>query len=69
MHRRLAILVSLFIVGCMAIGCSKPPASDETSDNNAAPKTSSWFGKKEVTVPHQTTTQRLRHRAGSAKKK
>ena len=66
MHRRLAILVSLFIVGCMAIGCSKPPASDETSDNNAAPKTSSWFGKKEVTVPAGTViTVRLANAVGS----
>src|SRR5256884_879624 len=66
MHRRSAILVSLFIVGCMAIGCSKPPASDETSDNNAAPKTSSWFGKKEVTVPAGTViTVRLANAVGS----
>src|SRR2546422_5593639 len=50
----------------MAIGCSKPPASDETSDNNAAPKTSSWFGKKEVTVPAGTViTVRLANAVGS----
>ena len=66
MHRRLAILVSLFIVGCMAIGCSKPPASDETSNNNAPPKTSGWFGKKEVTVPAGTViTVRLANAVGS----
>src|SRR5207247_9479677 len=65
-HRRLAILVSRFIVDCMAIGCSKPPASDETSDNNAAPKTSSWFGKKEVIVPAGTViTVRLANAVGS----
>src|SRR2546430_12525133 len=50
----------------MAIGCSKPPASDETSDNNAAPKTSSWFGKKEVTVPAGTViTVRLANAVAS----
>src|SRR3989454_7468607 len=50
----------------MAIGCSKPPASDETSDNNAAPKTSTWFGKKEVTVPAGTViTVRLANAVGS----
>src|SRR5207237_9244078 len=49
----------------MAIGCSKPPASDETSDN-AAPKTSSWFGKKAVTVPAGTViTVRLANAVGS----
>jgi hypothetical protein len=64
-HRRSAILVSLFIVGCMA-GCSKPPASDETSDNNAPPKTSSWFGKKEMTIPAGTViTVRLANAVGS----
>src|SRR3989440_4115174 len=50
----------------MAIGCSKPPASDETSNNNAPPKTSSWFGKKEVTVPAGTViTVRLATSVGS----
>src|SRR5256886_17108591 len=50
----------------MAIGCSKPPASDETSDNNAARKTSSWFGKNEVTVPAGTVIAvRLANAVGS----
>src|SRR5256885_10515342 len=50
----------------MAIGCSKPPASDETSNNNAPPKTSGWFGKKEVTVPAGTViTVRLANAVGS----
>jgi hypothetical protein len=42
-HRRFAIVASLLIFLSMATGCSKPPASDETSDNNAPPKTSSGF--------------------------
>src|SRR5947208_4482380 len=50
----------------MAIGCSKPPASDETSNNNAPPKTSGWFGKKEMTVPAGTViTVRLANAVGS----
>ena len=66
MHRRLAIFASLLVLICMAIGCSKPPASDETSDNNAPPKASSWFGKKEVTVPAGTViTVRLANAVGS----
>src|SRR5207248_11655158 len=49
----------------MAIGCSKPPASDATLNNNAPPKTSSWFGKKEVTVPAGTViTVRLANAVG-----
>src|SRR5438045_9752527 len=49
----------------MAIGCSKPPAS-ETSNNNAPPKTSGWFGKKDVTVPAGTViTVRLANAVGS----
>ena len=66
MHRRFAIVVSLLILICMAIGCSKPPASDETSDNSVPPKTSSWFGKKEVTLPEGTViTVRLANAVGS----
>src|SRR5438477_11681601 len=50
----------------MAIGCSKPPASDETPDNNAPPKTSTWFGKKEMTLPAGTViTVRLANAVGS----
>src|SRR5881396_1058532 len=50
----------------MAIGCSKPPASDETLNNNAPPKTSGWFGKKEVIVPAGTViTVRLANAVGS----
>src|SRR2546425_4566169 len=50
----------------MAIGCPHPPASGETSDNNAAPKTSGWFGKKEMTLPAGTViTVRLGNAVGS----
>ena len=48
------------------IGCStKPSPSDDTSDASAPPKASSWFGKKEVTLPAGTTiTVRLASAVG-----
>jgi hypothetical protein len=65
-HHRFAIVVSLLIFLSMLIGCSKPPASDETSDTSAPPKTSNWFGKKEVTLPEGTViTVRLANAVGS----
>ncbi len=52
MHRRWSTFVSLLVLVSMSIGCStKPSPSDETSDTSAPHKSSSWFGRKEVTVP------------------
>ena len=67
MHRRFAILASLIISICMSIGCStKPSPSDETSDASDQHKASSWFSKKEVTLPAGTAiTVRLASAVGS----
>jgi hypothetical protein len=66
-HRRFAILASLLVSICMSIDCStKPSPSEEASDTSAPHKTSSWFGKKEVTLPAGTViTVRLASAVGS----
>ena len=67
MHRRFAIVVSLLIFVCISIGCStKPLPSEESSDTSVPHKSSSWFGKKETTLPAGTIiTVRLANTVGS----
>ena len=67
MHRRWSTFVSLLVLVSMSIGCStKPSPSDETSDTSVPHKSSSWFGRKEVTVPAGTViTVRLANAVGS----
>ncbi len=66
MHRRLAIVASL-LAFCMSIGCStKPSPFDEASGAGAPLKSSSLFGKKEMTLPAGTViTVRLASAVGS----
>jgi hypothetical protein len=65
-HRRLAIFASL-LAFCMSIGCStKPSQLDEASDAGVPLKSSSLFGKKEMTLPAGTViTVRLANAVGS----
>ena len=67
MHCRWSTFVSLLVLVSMSIGCStKPSPSDETSDTSVPHKSSSWFGRKEVTVPAGTViTVRLANAVGS----
>ena len=67
MHHRWSTFASLLVLVSMSIGCStKPSPSDETSDTSAPHKSSSWFGRKEVTVPAGTViTVRLANAVGS----
>jgi hypothetical protein len=66
-HRRFAILASLLISLFLSLACSsKPSASDESSDSSAPHSSSSFFGKKEVTLPAGTViTVRLANAVGS----
>jgi hypothetical protein len=66
-HRRLRSVASLLIFICTFTACStKSLPSDETSDAKAPHPSSSWFGKKEVTVPAGTIiTVRLANAVGS----
>jgi len=66
-HRRFAIVASLLIFLSMSIGCStKPLPSEESPDTSAPHKTSTWFGKKEMTLPAGAViTVRLANAVGS----
>jgi hypothetical protein len=66
-NRRLAIVASLLIALSWSSACSsKPSASEEGSDASAPHSSSSFFGKKEVTLPAGTViTVRLANAVGS----
>ena len=61
MNRRLAIVASLLIALSWSSACSsKPSASEEGSDASAPHSSSSFFGKKEVTLPAGTVMSLIR---------
>lgn len=63
MQRRFAVLCSLLFILGMSIGCSSKPANE---DVEASSKSSSLFGKKEMTLPTGTViTVRLGNAVGS----
>jgi hypothetical protein len=66
-NRRFAIVPALLIALSLSIACSgKPSASEEGSDSSAPHSSSSFFGKKEVTLPAGTViTVRLANAVGS----
>ncbi len=65
MYRRLALFTSLLIFFWTSVACSTKPAG-ESSDSDASRKSSSLFGKKEMTLPAGTViTVRLGGAVGS----
>ena len=66
MHRRFAVVTPLvFLIGLLTIGCSSKP-TDQKLDESAPQTSSSFFGKKEVTLPAGTViTVRLGNAVGS----
>jgi len=65
-HRRFAVVTPLvFLIGLLTIGCSSKP-TDQKLDESAPQTSSSFFGKKEVTLPAGTViTVRLGNAVGS----